>query len=102
VNPKPHLVFHCIILAALFVVGAVVLTAGSIQFRWRQVADCFPFALALFFAAFGIWKTARYSRSIANGCELTVTTAEALIFPYLGYFCCVVLALVSVLTRSLR
>ena len=92
-NPKVHLVFHCVVLAALLVAGAIALRSGMVHFSLHNIARASPFALAAIFAVTGIWETARYRHNIARGCEITVTTAGAMIFPHLGYLACAVMIL---------
>ena len=82
---KPHLFVHCIVLGCLSVLGVVAVMSGKVHMNLTWFLDIVPFVAALFGACFGIWTTARYSKNIDRGCEITVTTAEAKYFPYLFY-----------------
>lgn len=94
---KPHLIVHCIVFLVLLSTSVALFLSGSVQFVLGDSPTFIPLILALFSATFGIYKTARYKHNIDAGCEITVTTAEAKIFPYLLYFVCGVLALMRFL-----
>jgi hypothetical protein len=94
---KPHLFVHCIVLGLLSVLGVTAVMSGKVHISRTWILDIIPFVAALFAACFGIWKTARYSKNIDRGCEITVTTAEAKVFPYLFYVVSIVLATIRLI-----
>jgi hypothetical protein len=94
---KPHLIVNCIVLGCLSVLGVAAVMSGKVHMSRTWFLDIIPFVVALFGACFGIWTTARYSTNIDRGCEITVTTAEAKVFPYLFYVVSIVLAMIRLI-----
>ena len=73
------------------------IVTGSVHVNQSDLPTTLPFLVATFAAVFGIWKTARYERNIAEGHEITVTTAEAKVFPYLIYIASAVITMMRLL-----
>lgn len=97
---KSHLVIHSIVFFSLLLIGVY---AWLNVWTWvlpRDLAILISYALAVFSSLFGICKAAQYNRKVENGCEITVTTAEAKIFPYMFYFACAVFASIWLLRGS--
>lgn len=96
---KPHLFVHCVVLGCLVMLGVVAVMNDKVHMILAALPhpDLIPFVFALFGSCFGIWKTARYSRNIDRGCEITVTTAEAKVFPYGFHFVSIVLTTIRLI-----
>ena len=90
---RTHFLVHCGVLATLGAFGIAVLLIDTIRV---STLDLIPFSLGVFASGFGLWKTSRYASNIRAGCEITVTTAEAKVFPYLLYFVSAVLGAIRV------
>ncbi len=98
---KSHLIVHSIVFSSLLLIGVYAWLNVWTCVLPRDLAIVIPYALAVFSSLFGIYKTAQYNRNVVeNGCEITVTTAEAKIFPYALYFACAVLASIWLLKGS--
>lgn len=97
---KAHLIVHSVVFTALLLIGVCAWLNGWTCVLPRDLAIVIPCAFAVFSSLFGICKTAQYNRHVESGREITVTTAEAKIFPYMFYFVCAVLALIWLLKGS--
>ena len=95
---KPHLVVHSIVIGCLGAFAAVAVMSEAVHMNRTLFFSLIPFAFAFFGACFGIRKTSRYSKNIAGGCEVTVTTAEAKVFPYVFYVVSIVFTIIRVIT----
>ncbi|MGJ8674232.1 hypothetical protein [Rubritalea sp.] len=83
---KLHLIIHSVILGGLLIYGINFICIENPNPNLWNFRAIILYISAVISALFGIWNTARYSRNIANGCEVTVATAEAKIFPYMLHF----------------
>jgi hypothetical protein len=92
-----HLIAHCIVLVGLVAIGLVAVINDHVEVNRTWLFRLIPFGIALIGTCFGIWTALRYSGNIARGCEITVTTAEAKVFPYFFYFVSIVLATIQFL-----
>lgn len=95
---KLHLLLHSIVLGFLLTFGFVHMRNSDDHLSQPSFQSIVIFGFAIAAATFGIWKTALYTRSVSNGSEITVTTAEAKYFPYMLYFACLFLGIIRLLT----
>lgn len=94
---KSHIIIHSIVFFSLLLIGVYAWLNDWTCVLPRDLAIVIPYALAVFSSLFGICKTAQYNRNLGSECEITVTTAEAKMFPCMLYFVCAVLASIGLL-----